>query len=759
MTYRFRHRLKKSLSLAGERILFRLRPKAFFRSELLGCGIDWDAVGGAAEPETRLDGYLGGRKWDRVAHLVSEADLAWYAQHDPFADHGDTVARAEQILDHRIEVAGLGVVDCGRRIDWARDPVSGARYPSGLFSVYPNPATDGRFRTELNLHRHFPILAKAALITGDSRYAEELCRQWRGWRRQSPPVDDTFLSDGLELASRACAWTHCLRLLRSANVPEDFLLDMLDTTWRYGRLLDKNFNAASSGNNHQVAEAFGLFFLGLMYPELRPSDRMRARGMEQLHLQALNQFHEDGVHKEQSSNYHMFVLECFLTAMLLCERNAVEFPEPARERVERAADYLLHLAKPDGSVPMLGNAGFKFFCPTGDPSFHPRTLLAVAARVFQRADLATAAGEASEEVFWFLGRDGLEVLRDLRERGAMRRGGLGFFPQGGHTVARFGEGPEASYLHFDCGHQGLPPRAGHGHDDALSFVFSARGQDFVVDPGTFTYMRSDPLRKHLRGARGHSCVVIDGQGPADPGVGMFGWDRTAEASLLDAAADDEVSWFRGCHEAYPGIRVERAVLFREGRYLVILDHVRGNGKHTVETLLPLAPDLRVESGDQTFRCRGTSSDLLVGAVASRVLSATMHRGAEETQPSWYAPAYGRVCETSTLRWFADAELPFRQATVLLPIAANLSSSLAIELGEDTDAGAGDNVLAIRCPELEVDDLLVQGAGGQAWVLGGVETDAPWALIHASPSGPRAHTRGATFVRGAVSHSALRELKP
>lgn len=635
--------------------------------------------------------------------------------------------------------------------------MTGERFPHGLFAVYPDPATDGRYRTELNLHRHLPILAKAVLLTGDPRYTNELYQQWYSWQRQNPPLDDTFISDGLELAARVCSWTHSLQLLHLLNLKDEFLLDMGDMIRRYARLLEKNFNAAGSSNNHQVAEAFGMFFIGLLYPEYRHAHRLRIKGLEQLNEQAREQFYEDGVHKEQSSNYHMFVLECYLMA-LLCDRNSIEVPQSTRRRVERAAEYLFWLTKPDGRIPMLGNAGFKFFCPAGDPWFHPGTLLALAARVFHRPDMAISAGQVSEEAFWLLGRDGLERLHNLSGKGTKEKPKVSVFPHGGHGIVCSGEDNRAFFLHFDCGPQGLPPRAGHGHDDALSIELSALGQDYIVDPGTYTYLRTDPIRKHLRSARGHSGIIIDGHGPADPGTGMFGWDRTVNAKWLEAAADNELAWFRGCHEAYQDVWVERAILTVMDRYVLVLDIVKGNGNHSVETLFVLSPELQLEQPEPFLRFTAPRGALLVASAATHPSRVTLHRGADEIQSSWYAPRYGHVCETTTLRWLAAVELPYIRATALLPEPLHASGSLTVAFAEPRSAEAAQSVLTVTCHQLAVHDHFALRLADEPLSVLGIETAAVFTLIRSSSEGDRVHTYGDTFVHGAASHSSLKDLK-
>lgn len=84
---------------------------------MLGQGIDWNVVGGSGTPRDRLLSYLKEHKNHTVRYFINEEDLAWYTRNDPFHNHQNTVIQAERILEHRIEIAGLGIVDCGPHID------------------------------------------------------------------------------------------------------------------------------------------------------------------------------------------------------------------------------------------------------------------------------------------------------------------------------------------------------------------------------------------------------------------------------------------------------------------------------------------------------------------------------------------------------------------------------------------------------------------------------------------------------------------
>ena len=50
---------------------------------------------------------------------------------------------------------------------------------------------------------------------------------------------------------------------------------------------------------------------------------------------------------------------------------------------------------------------------------------------------------------------------------------------------------------------------GHTHNDELSFELHVGGQDFIVDPGTYTYTGDYRFRNSFRSSYSHNTVVVD----------------------------------------------------------------------------------------------------------------------------------------------------------------------------------------------------------------------------------------------------------
>jgi hypothetical protein len=62
------------------------------------------------------------------------------------------------------------------------------------------------------------------------------------------------------------------------------------------------------------------------------------------------------------------------------------------------------------------------------------------------------------------------------------------------------------FLFFRAG----PPGSGHEHQDKLEVTLRAWDNDLLIDPGTFTYDKSN-FRRYFIGTASHDTIIVDGK--------------------------------------------------------------------------------------------------------------------------------------------------------------------------------------------------------------------------------------------------------
>src|SRR6266498_4417913 len=98
---------------------------------------------------------------------------------------GELLHRAEEVMAHRFDLLGSGLVSLGKDIDWHRDFKSGRRWDPVYFGdireVDLEDTSDIKVPWELSRCYHFVTLGKAFFRTNNERYAAEFVSQLEDW--------------------------------------------------------------------------------------------------------------------------------------------------------------------------------------------------------------------------------------------------------------------------------------------------------------------------------------------------------------------------------------------------------------------------------------------------------------------------------------------------------------------------------------------------------------------------------------------------
>src|SRR5262249_23723310 len=162
-------------------------------------------------------------------------------------------------------------------------------------------------------------------------------------------------------------------------------------------------------------------------------------------------------------------LELFLLAHLRIERAKLPKSMEFVQKLEKMLEYVLGYTQPDGRAPQVGDSddGRAFALGPVEAQDDHRSLLAIGAALFGRADMKPAAAELPASLVWLLG-----------ERGVERWDALPLLPEGGERAALPGSrlfGPsriavlrhEGAHAFLDAGDVGIQGRGAHGHDEGL----------------------------------------------------------------------------------------------------------------------------------------------------------------------------------------------------------------------------------------------------------------------------------------------------
>jgi uncharacterized heparinase superfamily protein len=385
-------------------------------------------------------------------------------------------------------------------------------------------------------------------------------------------------------------------------------------------------------NNHLIAEAKALAWVGLLLPSLPQAQRWRSLGVSLIWKTLAAQVRGDGSHIENATSYQVAVWLDGLETAVLCQAHGEEVPATVWETLARMGDYALWLRRPDARLPML-NDGIQ------DHPLPLRMVFSLAATALDRADFAWAAGKAS------VAPQGLssQVLSGS-----------------GLVVLRSGANPSDTYLVFDAGDMAAAHCLGHGHADTLSIELWGRGEALILDPGTYQ-QTVGPWRDYFRGTAAHSTATVDGLDQSCF-AGPFRVADMARGRLVSWQLDGSPPRVVGEHDGYarlgdPVLHRRRLCLQRPD-FLEIEDAFSGQEKHRVVCRWHLAPcqaELQGATGARAVYPGGTQLRVSVDSSAPGSLS---------IEEGWISRSWYRKQPSPVLAYSLQTRLPVTVTTFL-----------------------------------------------------------------------------------------------
>ena len=382
--------------------------------------------------------------------------------------------------------------------------------------------------------------------------------------------------NAMEAALRSITWLQVLRFAVPAKAADGVMLERL-ARWllRMGFLIERRLHEVPLGGNHLLSHAVGLLHLGRLLPGRPETTHWAERGRRIVEREALQQFHSDGGGYEGSTAYHLFSLELLLSAALLLHGQGETLSMPARERIRAAARFAAAIARPDGSIPLLGDDDSGRVLRWSDEP-PVRVVCALAAMLVDDAELAVAAHGCSVAASWLWGTGAQERLQTLAATAGNLAPSSRSFERTGLHVLR----DATAHAVLWCRDPSPPAMLAHSHADHNTVDIWCAGTHVVRDPGAGLYTADPALRNLLRASGAHSTVTLDSTEiccfrsddlffmPPSTRGRRLQWEVTTSAQTAVATHDG----FRGL----PGAPLHRRslTLLRDTGAVVVEDDVR-----------------------------------------------------------------------------------------------------------------------------------------------------------------------------------------
>lgn len=447
-------------------------------------------------------------------------------------------------------------------------------------------------------------LLLASLLTGDIGYAQKAKEYILNWIAAHPSIVSEPSTRTLDTGIRVMNWMEALPYLSMLHaLTEDELTRITDSMFAQMQYLKENYLPKYKTSNWGSIQTCAIVSV---LPFLRAdflSDPLYQWALDEMTLQFSIQVYPDGMHWEQSTMYHIEVLNYGMKAVHYMGLHLQPCPSAVKAQVYALAKALVGQLTPSGEIETFGDSD----------------------RVCARDVLSRAALLFDDPTFRFVGLDELdpESLYVLGVPAAQRYATLpASAPQSMHYdgedsgmyTLRSSWDKDASFTMFTNGSLG----SGHGHSDNLHLSACYQGDPVLIDSGRFTYREDHPLRVQLKGMAAHNgvmiddkayCVPSDSWGYADFGLPLKNYVRHA----------GNLHYFEGAMLGHDPLQVwVRKVIVVDPAIWMIVDEVKCDGAHEAHSRLHFDPAATVSpAGDchrvttphaaLTLTCPGTVS--------------------------------------------------------------------------------------------------------------------------------------------------------
>src|SRR5262245_34311626 len=277
-------------------------------------------------------------------------------------DHSRILTAAERAIARQVDLLGSSLVELGTEIDWHRDYKTGHRWsPAYCRDIeYNNPGrvSDVKVPWELSRMQWMIPLGQAYVLTRDERYAETTRDLLGHWIGANPYAHSVNWSCTMEVALRILSWSWFFHVFKhsAAWAEAGFRERFLQALYLHGDFTARNLEGSDLNGNHYIADAAGLVFAGLFFRNGEAPQQWLRLGWNILCNEMPRQVFPDGVDFEASIPYHRLVQELFLLPALYRLRQGLEVPDWYRDRLIAMARFTAAYSRPDGVVPLLGDA-------------------------------------------------------------------------------------------------------------------------------------------------------------------------------------------------------------------------------------------------------------------------------------------------------------------------------------------------------------------------------------------------------------------
>lgn len=334
------------------------------------------------------------------------------------------------------------------------------------------------------------------------------------------------------------------------------------------------------GTNHGLDQAYALFQSTLFFPVITNCDDVKSIAVDRLSFEVMKSFSEDGVHIENSPEYHdMILASSLLINDFVRQSEGMDIIANLDAFAGSALEYLAYVLRPDGVFPPIGDS---LAIPPRNKFLHQQEL------------------EQHREFLWALtkGNEGVQPTKICK-----------VFPTSGYAIFRSKKNllPYVDSVHmvFKCGYLSHY----HRQDDDNNVVLFAYAQEWLTDGGLYVHDHENPQRIHMRSHLAHNVS-------APSGVEVIRAPCPIPCPGITAYHDEgDVFWVEGKTSMFKGFSYSRKLSYDGAFNIGIVDKIEKTGEAASQEFvqywhIPIDKEVDI-GGDNTIVIRGVDGRRLM----------------------------------------------------------------------------------------------------------------------------------------------------
>lgn len=347
----------------------------------------------------------------------------------------------------------------------------------------------------LNRMDYLSDLVIAYLYTNDEKYIEKTKFYIIDWIKNHKIIEKKLSTRTLDTAIRIMSWVQaCIVLEYNNQLSNEELNIICDSIIKQVQFLKDNYmNKYKTSNWGSIQTTILISVLPILIEDYK-TNSLYKWAYEEMKLQLSIQVYPDGMFWEQSTMYHVEVLNYGMNAIYYYKYFNNNIKEEWMDYIENLANSLFYQLTPTFEIEAFGDSDRMI----------AKDVFNRASVLFENPEYKYAGNEKYDiESLYIFGCNFADKYQDLDLKIPKKYTYDG--KDSGMYIIRSNWGNRASFTMFTNGSLG----SGHGHSDNLHISIIYKGEFMLIDTGRYTYREDNPLRLELKSSYAHNGIVLN----------------------------------------------------------------------------------------------------------------------------------------------------------------------------------------------------------------------------------------------------------